>query len=402
MAVTYIENITGLTTPATHLQRDVSWALSHLEPDRVPLDTLLRRVPRGPKPISTKIEWAEDDVYPRTDTVNTNAAQGTAAAAVNLYVDHASRWRVNDTIIVPSDKTKPTLLVTAIDASGAYITVYALSNTTDGNATTGMGTVPAFTAGDVIAWTGSTMYEGGTMTKARAVMPNYSYNYQELMDALVRYSKTRKEVKNYTNEQDIPRAKEQQLAEFRRSIEYKLWFQKASLTLDPVSSEQRWTMNGVTQYISNLFTFQKSVQGSQMINEAMLIDWLVQTWAGTNGSETRFLFADTYLMGELMKVDLTNLRLRQPTTVYGVKFERAEFNFGTLYVKHHRGFNEMGKNYYGCILDMEWIQKRDLRPMEKVVLALDKAGTDQEGEQYIEQTSVEVKHGNCHSEIQGL
>jgi hypothetical protein len=395
---TYVENITTQTTPAEHLQRDVSWALSHLEPDRTPLDTLLRRAPKGRAAISTTIEWAEDDVYPRTDTVTADSAQGAAAGQVVLHVANSANWRKNDTIILPQDKTAPMLLVESV-GSGT-ITLRALETITSTN-TTGYGTVPAIANNTTIAWTGSTLHEGGYMTGARAIMPSYSSNYEELMDHVVKYSKTREVVKNYTNEQDVPRTREQQLAEFRRSTEYKLWFQKASRTLDATSNEYRWTMNGITQYMTTVLEYNRSVVGAPTITESMLIDWLVQVWGGTNGSETRFLFADTYLLGELLKVDLLNLRVRQPVTVLGVKMERVEFNFGTLYVKHHRGFNEMGKNHYGCIVDMEWINKRDLRPMKKIPLMLEQTGYDLEAEQWKEQSSIEVKHSNCHAEIVG-
>ena len=133
----------------------------------------------------------------------------------------------------------------------------------------------------------------------------------------------------------------------------------------------------------------------------MIIDWLTSIFTGNNGSSTRVLFADSYLAAELMKVPLTSLRSRALKQVLGVICEELVFNFGKLYVKHHRGFNEMGFAHYGVVLDMEQISKRDLIPMYRQPLNLRSQGVHKDAEQWLEQTTIEVRNPAAHAIIQG-
>jgi hypothetical protein len=396
MATTFVAGTSQATTPETHLMRDVSMILSKHEPDIVPIDTLLRRMPKGEAAKQDKIEWAQVGMWPRQDTVTSESAAGSAGDTVNVPVDTPGNWRIHDTILIPSDLTAPMLRVEAVNAS--TLTVRALGEYSNTNAT-GNGTVPLIPAGAIIAWTGNALPEKGGPSTSRAVMPEYAYNFCELHDVIVDVSGTRKATKNYTNQHDWARSRAEQLREFRLSTEYKLLFGKISRTLSgglPI-----WTMNGIVRYIENTLTYDKNASGVKL-SETQIIDWLVRVFSGNSGSQTRFLFADSYLAGEINKVPLSSLRSRELTQVLGVKCEKMIFNFGTVYVKHHRGLNELGFDHYGLLLDMEQIRKRDLQPMERVPLALKTQGKNMDAEQYIEQSSVEVRYPATHAIIQGV
>jgi hypothetical protein len=396
MPTTYITNQTQQTTPSDHLVRSVSKVLAGLEPDLYPLDTLLRRMKAGEKPASTKHEWGQVASIPRVDTIATANNAGGAGAAQTVYFTGTVPWRVDDTFIDLSSTSSPIMWVSAL--SGNTATVYALGVRSSNS---GLGTVPAMAVGTQIMWIGNAKQEGGTYSSSRAAAPFYDYNFCEISDAVVKISETRKATRNYTAEHDWTRIRRDNLKEFRRSLEYKHWFGKYSETIDPNTSELRWTMNGVTQYITKTLSYDKDVVGSPKITESMIIDWLVSIFSGNNGSTSRFLFADSYLAGEIMKVPLVNLRSRELTQVLGVKVERLTFNFGDVYLKHHRGFNEAGKNHYGVVLDLEHVTKHDLRAMEKRPLKLVEQGVDCDAEQYIEQSTVSITHYDSHAIIQG-
>lgn len=385
--------------PEQHKVRDVSTILSKLEPDLYPLDTILRRMKKGPAATQTKIEWARTVSLPRTDTIAADSAAGSAGAAKVITVTTPNMWRIDDIIITPGSVTNPPLLVTAVNYTNGQVTVYALDQKSTVNVT-GYGTVPALTTGDVIAWLGNSKAEGFTQSYSRAQFPTYDYNYCELSDTIVDVTLTRKNTKNYT-EDDWKRARREQLKEFRRSLEYKRWFGIRSEVKDPTDpTKDRWTMHGITRFLSKKFNYDKDATGTK-ITEAMLIDWLASAFGGNNGSPSRFLFADTWLMAELAKCGLTNRRNLKNEVVLGIKVGMVQTDFGTLFLKHHRGFNEMGKEHYGVIVDMAQVYNRELRPMERKELKLQDIGTDKDAEQYKEQASQEVRNPECHAVIEG-
>jgi hypothetical protein len=56
---------------------------------------------------------------------------------------------------------------------------------------------------------------------------------------------------------------------------------------------------------------------------------------------------------------------RESEIVYGVRFKRIETAFGNLLLKMHKGFSFVPSwAERGLILDMNYIQKRVLKPME--------------------------------------
>ena len=395
---TIISEITQQVTPDVHLVRDVSTVLSELDADLYSLDTLTRRMKPGPPATQVKIEWEEDDILPRTDTVTADEAGGAAGATTTPDVANGSMWRKDDIIYTPDIPTNPAFLIESISTN--TLTIRALGIRSGANPT-GFGTVPALPAGTVLAWLGNARYEGFTTLVGRTTMPEQDFNLCELFDSTIYVTKTREATKNYTMN-DWLRARRKQLAEFRKDIEGKLWFNERSETKDATSQELRWTMRGVTRFLTKQLTYDKDIVGAPRITESQVMDWLADVFGGNNGSSSRFLFADTYLATELSKIMLTSLRSRRIEKVVGVKVEVLEFSFGEVYIKHQRFFNLVGKNHYGVILDMENIYKRELRPMERTILDLKKGqGTDKDAEQYLEQCSLEVRNKATHAEIIG-
>lgn len=398
MAETIITNIDQLNTEGDHLVRDVSSVLTELEPDRYPLDTITRKMPRGDAARAVKVEWESEGPLPRYDTVATACTAGSSEGSVNLYVTNPSYWRADDILRVLDDSTVPLLRVSAVTST--YITIYALGTRT-ALLTSGLGTVPAIAAGTKVAWLGNAKEDFFYMSTPKIPVPSIEYNFCENTDVVVKVSGTRNKTRNYTSKHDYERHKIKQLAEFRKSLESKRIFGRRSETTDPTSGNLRWSQGGVDEFITKEYTYAANAVGNK-ITENMLVDWFVDLFAGNAGSDTRFLFADSYLIGELLKVALINDRTRKHVEVLGVKMDMVEFNFGTLYIKHHRLFNELGKNHFGIILDMENVRLRELQPMEQVKLMLKETGYNGEGIQYFEQASLEVRYPATHARVVGI
>lgn len=399
MAGDLIQSLDTITTPEDQQMRSVSEVISILEAQKNPLDTMLRRMKAGEKPKQMKHEWMEEGPYPRLDTVTVESAEGAAGATKELTVANAGNWRKHDIVRFPSNWGIVTLVVEAV--SSTTITVRALSLISQSNAT-GLGTVPLIAADTVIAWAGNAKTEKAAASNSRSMVPEFAYNMCEYSDGVIDISEIQKNSATYGGS-NWTRNQRRQLAEFRKSLEFKNWFGKISESIDPDSGEKRWTRNGVVQYITKTLNYFSDVENQPKITETMIIDWLVEIFGGNNGSETRFLFGDTYLLGEIMKVDLVNLRSREITRVLGVKCEKLEFNFGEVYLVHQRAFNEWGKTHYGVVLDLENIYKHDFIEMSKNPIEVKKStGAPVEKEAYSEVSTISVRNVPAHAILEGI
>jgi hypothetical protein len=389
---TPVGTLSEQTTPVEHQQRSVSSILSKLEPDLYPLDTLTNAMPEGQKPINSKHEWASYSMYPRQDVVDENYAGGSGDQT--LPVANPGRFRVNMLILAPSDPTFPMCLVKAVNAND--LTIRALADGSSG------GAIPPLAAGTNIVWLGTSVYQGGTVTDPQAIEPAYEYNYTQIMDTSVAVDLTKLWQKNYTSQHDYPRTKNDMRKEYRLSREFLKWFGvRSKSTTTNAAGKLRTTMNGVTRYIGKELEYDKDAPVP--VPESLMIDWLAEVFAGNNGSESRYFFADTFLVAALEKTDLVNPRFRKEMTKYGVRFNQIQTDFGTLYIKHTRAFNIFGRDHYGVILDMNLIRKHTAMEMFVQPRNFREQGILQEGEYYAEESTLSIAFGNeCHAEVIGV
>lgn len=388
---TVIQNLGETTTPDTHKVRDVSDALSVLEPSRFPFDTMLRRLKGRRQPArAIKVEWAQVDRLPRTDAIGAAAVEGVPGEAATWTVSAAGNWRTDDIIALPKNLTAPLLIVESVNLAAGQISVRALTET-------GFGTVPAVALNDPLARIGNSKTENFAPSLSRIIEPAYAYNMVHTYDAVVEVSDHRQHTANYTNRDDWDRARVDNLYDLRKSFEFNNFFGKISVSTDPVSGEKRWTQNGVLAYIPTTINW---TIGS--LTESNLIDINAQIFTGNNGAFTRMLFADSVLAGDLDKVMLAKMQHSPTRTVAGVEFSELRTRFGRLLVTYHPGFDDLGYAAFGVVLDMNNITKRELAAMEKRILKYKTMGVrDSDAEQYTEKSTIEVTKPDTHFILRG-
>lgn len=404
MADNVIQDLSQSTTTATHLQRDVSSLMSKYLPDRHPLDTLTRQAEMMSKAIAAKVEWEAIKTMNRKATVtalSTAAANATTAGV--LTVDSTAAFAPDDVLSAVKvlngakyfDTSLPQFLVKAIN-SGTELTVYSFSTTAE-NAYV---LTPAIPADTVLTWIGTARGEFAGLGKSKIIVSGNEYNYCQFMDANVRVSKYRQATQNYTSVHDWATARQEGLSEFRKTIELTKWFSKRAIVKDSTidaTDGQRYKMSGVLDYITRNIDYDPA-----SLDELVMLDWLGEVFNGNNGSETRFLFADSKLVTGIQKAMVKNKRHMESVAVAGMRCTRIEFTEGVLILKKAQLFTEAGMENFGVILDMAQIGQKNLIPMEVDKIDQKKMGTaNADVEHYTETSTLVVKNPDCHAILRG-
>lgn len=394
VGITLVERISESSTPDAHKVRDVSMQLTQLRPDDKPLDTILRRMEavRGREMAENeKIEWEEDDIIPRNDTVSGAHGAGSAGDPVEVSVADGTRWRPDDIIYLPENSSAPGAKLYVADVNGNVVTVYRLD---PGSSETSFGTVPALADEEELRRISNAKEEMSNASRARGTMPDQLYNYQQIVDATVEISNTRLATRNYTLN-DYDRNQKQVLYDYRTSLEYNTIFGDRARIVDPTTGEVRWFMGGITFFLStNDLTY---TAGS--LTEANLIDFMKAVFSGNAGSRTRLFFTTPNLTAEIDKILISSSTLQSTRgeKVLGVSANRLHSSFGDLMLINHQGLEELGKSNYGLILDPAYIRRRPLRPMTRKEIT--DADVDGLAEQWIEQYSMEVRYEVTHAVV---
>lgn len=394
------------TTNEEHLVRDVSDAVTYMDEVRqVPLDQMMRRARRRKPADNVIIEWENvDRTPPRQDTIQSGSTGHASEATVTLDVGNGAMWRRNDLAMIPDrDPTAPLLLVVGVNYSDNTIDVKALppitnmiaaNKTREGQA---FGTVPDVASDDLVVRLTPSKTESDVPSESRMTQPELYWNFIHTFDAVVKASDHRQRTKNYTM-QDWQRGRADSLIDLRRSMEYNMFCGQPSVTYDPDSNKLRFTMAGLLHYINQSLDYDIA----SGITESNIIDWHTEIYTGNTGSDTRLMFCDKYLAAEIDKVMLQKMDHLPTRTVAGVRTTELSTRHGTSLVVHHPGFDELGRSHYGVFVDLDYINKVELQPLEKRMQDLKgSTGEDADQEQYIEKSSLEVQNSEVHYEIEG-
>lgn len=396
-----IDNLSEQTTPDEMKVRDVSDALTYMdESAEVPLDQFMRRLPSRSKPVENiMIEWAHvDKTPPRKDAVGSGGFSGSGAGDLGVIeVTNSAMWRPNDVVAVPDESDVPLLIVRSVDNTAGTISVLGIPTvTTKTTAAQDYVAVPALAADVVLLRIANSKTEFDAPSKSRMTMPQMMFNYVHTFDAVVKSSDHRIRTKNYTV-QDWTRVRADNLVDFRRSIEYNMFFGKPSVTLDTENNELRWTMGGILHYCSdNLLTYTP-----EELTESQILDWHREIFTGNTGSKNRVLFADALLATDIDKIMLNRMEHLPERTIAGVKTSEFRTRTGTTYIVHHPGFDDLGRENFGVFVDLKHVHKGEMQRTERIPLELKKTGqADGEAEQYIEKCTLQVGNTEPHYIVQ--
>lgn len=401
---TVIAGANTANRPDARVVPDISTILTKVEPDRHPLNVMLRNLRSEEPAYDKKVGWEEVTHFPRQLTVNGATTLGTAGQAKDVTVDaNASHFIKGDVCMVLDATTGADATgwdgkrLYVVSGSGTTLSVRAIDSTGF------ISQVPVIPDNSLLVRFSSAKSETEATGTPRGMQPTTLYNYVHTFEKVIEISRLSQKIKTFTAN-DYKRNIAQAMRDFAEDIEYTLFFGIGSETTNPEnSSEKQYTMNGAEHYVTTNVFAPSTLSG---IGEDDLLDWVRRMTSDVHSSSTKILFADPLLMGQLAKLNLvsTQLQTKRSETVLGTKVNRITTPFGVdLLLKLHKGFHAMGKKGYGFILDPANVRRRTLEKMYKMDLDIEKSGGRRViAKKIVETSTVEFRNEGSHGFIQAV
>ena len=202
MPVSTTARATGILNTESRRVRDVSEGIFKLEPDSAPLTVLMARL-RKKQVDDPKIEWFEDELIPRFDTLGNALAAGDATMTVSnfAYFRSGDLWQVADKEIVLVTATPTGTSVTITRGVGVtYTTGQAAAN------------------GGKLRLIASSAAENALGRDLLSTQKVPKFNYTEIFKHPFAVSRTAKYTKTFAGK-DMVEEQANQLIEHRKDIE---------------------------------------------------------------------------------------------------------------------------------------------------------------------------------------
>jgi hypothetical protein len=383
----YVDNAEEL------LERDVDDLVVMYKPDRFPLTTMMQNMKKAKKAAARKYEWVDIGYHARITTTTSAVTLGTNGDAVAVPVADLSIWNVGDIVYIPtvtvgSPAEEARLIVVEKLGGSTSISCKALN---DAN-------VPAIPDATTVYRMSRAAAAKDAQTGAHGAQGITQWNYCQTFMGQFEIEKIIRAISVYQDDYSVQQDLE--MYDFRNGRENSRLFGTRSKVFDPVKGEDVYTMSGQEKYIGEAADY---TQGSIDNNE--WIDLTEKAFAANAGSEKRLLIGGKKFISSVLKVPNVQKQLegKQTKLVLGVHVNEISTNFGVFYLKHHKGFDEMGRQHDAFSLDMNHICDRILEPMQETELELDKTGQKRvDATRVLETATLQSRYPDTHMIIKGL
>lgn len=382
-----VTTLSGLVDDQDILQNervvDMDDVIAMLDPDVSQFTTMLMRVGRG-NAFSTKVEWLEDQLFPRLSAVVSGGA--TDEATITVTSGQGPYFRAGD--IVRNAKTG--VAVRIVSVSGDVLTP---------SAAIGRVAFAAHTAGDQLVIVGNASAQGATLPARQMTKTVAQYNYTQIFRHSYGFTRSLIASKLYGGPQPN-RERKKKAIEHKRAIEYALFW--GARTLDTSGSEPVGAMGGLFEFVTSNVNNSVGTLTSALLNGYMQ-DFL------QHGTTDVVLFVSPTVSAAISGF---LLNVWQPTTVdqrlFGAKvdgFISGAYGFKVpVVVKRDWNDFSTASNQYGgwaFLVDMSNIELATLRGTQ---LLRDRQANDADtvDEEYLSELSVRIKQELTHGYITGV
>jgi hypothetical protein len=316
-----------------------------------------------------KLNWGEIAVIPYQDTLSALFAGGATTATlsvnnVNMWTPH-SLLKVQETDYGTGEEL--VLFIEAVDTGANTITVISIAND-------GAENIPALAANDQLTRMGTAFAEGAVKNTAVIQSPTSDYNYAQKFITSVVYSNWLMLTSLFTN-YSFSMVTNLALQDFRYGQEFAFMFGlRSEFTANVIGggTETIRTTGGLTNFVDQIIEYGTG-GGDTTITEANIVDFTKQMRVGNNGSDTRFLFAGSEMIGSLNKgvmSDSTRFVQKEYDTVYGLSFTVLYSFFGTINVTYAPLMDQSDYINKGFLLDMQYVDKFVFQPFRETKVDL--------------------------------
>lgn len=392
-----------------YLAEDISQLVTRIDPNNYAFDTLMRHLGNDKEARNMRIQFEEFEYHKRDGLITAiDAVVGTGNEhkAVLTLAGNMDRFGREETIMIPEvevevDGRMQELVVKVLDrdSTAKTLTVQVLyqdDSTGDymawpGGITVGDG-IPAFRIAPNVS-------EMTAQVVPKGLIPVREWNYAQILMATISQSKLMRRMRAKSGHKTYAENQLQAIKDFRSSCEYAIKFGVRATGYDE-DGEQWWNMNGFTRYVDKQINYTKGA-----MTENDFIDWTRNVFATNNGSKTRHLLADSYLVSDILKVPSVQKQLdaSKVDVVRGIRCTKIESNFGMLLITHDSSLDELDYKHYGIVVDPKNVRRRVVEPMQITDLEVDKPGLKRaDMKRLLENFTVEVRHKDTHAIVRGL
>jgi hypothetical protein len=331
-----------------------------------PLDTLVRQSGRTMTAEGWEVKDYAITARSFSDTVATLYTTVGAAKAADIVVSNIDMWNPEDTCVI--DGTG--YLIEDIDTSANEITIRSLG--------AAPADVPTIAADTAIYRLAVAMTEDAAQVSPYALIPGSDTNYCQRFG--IQFEETlisRLQLKDV--EFGLTNIEKNRVWDYKASLDASFLFGTKAKT---TNSDRKivYTMGGFINKVATNNTIEYGKTGEEVGSRTMLDDdmrrIMRETFAGNNGSETRYGFAGSQLIDYMHQSQSYVKQLEAGNTkmVAGMEFDQYRTTFGKVLWKYHPMMDQMGYSEKGVIVDLNNIIRADMYKFQLNELKLKDAG----------------------------
>jgi hypothetical protein len=384
------------TTQPGHLKDDISRIVTKIRPDAAPLDTIMRKINNSEKAENIEVFFEEVEFRGTTTTVTPaisapvdTEAPTNAEIYRQIAVANPAIFTEGETIYVKSILVSGKPLVLRVDKKNGdgTLIVNALN----------LGYVPAIANNTPIYRMAPAAGEMKAQVMPVTHYPDMRSNYCQRFMAQVEQSLVRKNVPSNSGF-DWTDQNQMKIWDMRSSMERSnIWGHKGKSWS---AQEQDWvyTQEGIFWQLEA----QLEYTTASGINNDRWINWTRDLFSDNAGSQDRLLVGGSGLIADILKIEMVQKQLdaKSVEVVPGLKIKVVETSFGNILILHHKGFDLMGHENDGLILDMTNIKKRPFQNMKITNLELQKSGQRNVRARLIDEIyCIETRYHGTHARV---
>jgi len=382
-----VATVTGVESDNTILANerviDMDDVIAYLDPDTSQFTTMLMRVARRAAE-ATKVEWLEDELFPRLSSVLSGGA--TDGATITVNTGEGAYFRAND--VVRNARTGVAFKVTSV--AGDVLTI--------GNHL-GRVAFAAHAASDQLLITGNTSAQGASLGTRLITKRVAQFNYTGIQRNPYGFTRSLMASRLYGGPEPMKERKKKGV-EHKRAIEYTLFWGVRSLDL--TGAQPSGSSGGIFEYVTT------NVQNAAGTLTKTLLDTYMRGFL-QHGEQNGVLFVSPVVAQAISGFlrDAWN-----PTTVetrlWGAKVDgfisgAYGFQVPVIVKRDWNDFSTASGQYGGWAfyVNMDNIQLNTLRNTE---LLKDRQANDADSydEEYLTEFTLKVQHERTHGIITGV
>lgn len=363
---------------------DMDDVIAMLDPEVSQFTTMLMKVSSSPA-YNSKIEWLEDQLFPRLSALAVSAA--TADTTLQVTAAQGAYFRAGDVVRI------------AISGEAVKVTSVSTDTLTVSRAIGGVAAATAQTGSDLVI-VGNASLQGATLGTRKITKRVLAYNYQQVQRNPYGFTETLLATRTYGGD-SMDKERKKKLVEHKRAIENSLFFgPRAYITsgANPVG-----VSGGAVEYIS---TNVKDAASASLTRANL--DTYFQ--AGLqHGSTNKVFFVAPTLAAEISSFARDNwVRATPEDQVWGVYVDAFisgayGFQIPVIVKRDWNDFTTASKQYggVGFLIDLDYVKLRPLRNT-RLLKGRQANDADEQDEEYLTEFSLEFAQEPAHMLVKGV